>query len=154
MASFVNAADAVAAAVEIEKRGHAFYLQVAEKATNPTDKKFFQYMADEENRHEKLFTTMLQRLGGLELPAGSSGEEYLDYVQALLDSHALFVPGAQEHMLQSPIGYAIQLEKDTLLFFLALEEMVPEAERKTVRACADEERRHIKLLTQHHRLES
>ncbi|WP_027188345.1 ferritin-like domain-containing protein [Desulfovibrio cuneatus] len=149
MASFVKAADAVAAAVEIEKRGHAFYLQVAEKATNPTDKKFFQYMAEEENRHEQLFATMLKRLGGLELPAGSSDAEYLDYVQALLDSHTLFLPEAHERMLQSPIGAAIQLEKDTLLFFIALEEMVPAGERASVRACADEERRHIKLLTQH-----
>ncbi len=149
MASFIKAADAVAAAVEIEKRGHAFYLEVAEKAVNPTDKKFFHYMAEEENRHEKLFSTMLTRLGGLELPAGSSDAEYLEYVQALLDSHTLFLPEAHERMLQSPIGAAIQLEKDTLLFFIALEEMVPEAERKTVRACADEERRHIKLLIQH-----
>lgn len=151
MASFVKAADAVAAAVEIEKRGHAFYLQVAEKATSPADKRFFHFMAEEENRHEKIFHTMLTRLGGLELPAGSSDAEYLDYVQALLDSHTLFLPEAHERMLQSPIGAAIQLEKDTLLFFMALEDMVPAAEKDAVRACADEERKHIKLLTQHSR---
>ena len=46
MASFVNAADAVAAAVEIERRGHAFYLKVQDQASDPEDKNFFAFMAE------------------------------------------------------------------------------------------------------------
>ncbi len=146
MASFVNAADAVAAAVEIEKKGHAFYKQVSDKATNPGDKEFFDFMAGEELKHEAIFESMLSRLGGVALPSGSDDDEYLLYVQALIDSHSLFMVNQEAQALLSPLGQAMQLEKDTLLFFIALEEMVPESERKYVRACAEEERKHLKLL--------
>lgn len=147
MASFVNAADAVAAAVEIERRGYTFYRSVMEKSKSAEDKEFFAFMAEEEKRHEGIFATMLERLGGVALPAGSDDAEYLDYVRGLLDSHTLFMPGQEERAMTSPLGEAIRFEKDTLIFFLELERMVPESERKYVRQCADEERKHIKMLT-------
>ncbi len=146
MASFVKAADAVAAAVEIERRGHAFYQKVQEQSAKPADKEFFAFMAGEELRHEGIFTEMLKRIGGLELPAGSNDDEYLSYVQVLLDSHSLFMPGQAAAAVAEPLRQAMQLEKDTLVFFMALEDMVPEAERKHVRACADEEKKHLRML--------
>lgn len=146
MASFVNAADAIAAAVEIERRGRSFYLQAAEKALSADDKEFFSFMASEEERHESVFTNMLQRIGGLPLPAGSSDAEYLAYVSDLLDSHTLFIPGLEERILHDPLLEAIKFEKDTLLFFNELDGMVPDEERKYVRSCADEERKHIRML--------
>ena len=146
MASFVNAADAVAAAVEIERRGHAFYCSVQEQATREDDKEFFAFMAKEEKRHEGIFSAMLSRIGGLPLPAGSDDDEYLMYVQALLDSHTLFMPEQKDRTLANPLHQAMQFEKDTLIFFMALEDMVPESEVPHIRECADEERRHLKML--------
>lgn len=146
MASFVNAGDAVAAAVEIERRGFAFYTKVAEKATSGSDKEFFAFMAGEEKRHESIFETMLKRLGGVALPAGSDDAEYLMYVKGLLDSHTLFTPELEQRALENPLYGALQFEKDTLVFFLELEHMVPESEKHFVRECADEERKHIRML--------
>ncbi|MDR0477308.1 MAG: ferritin family protein [Desulfobulbaceae bacterium] len=146
MASFVKAADAVAAALEIERRGYAFYRKVQEKATNQQAKDFFGFMAEEERRHEGVFAEMLKRIGGLDLPTGATDEEYLNYVQGLLDSHALFVPDQEREMTLQPFLAALRFEKDTLIFFVELEAMVPEAERLHVRHCADEERKHIKML--------
>ena len=145
MASFVNAADAVAAAVEIERRGHAFYEKVESKATGE-DKDFFAFMAKEELRHEGIFQAMLDRLGGVPLPAGSTDEEYLQYVKGLLDSHTLFMPEQEKRILEAPVYQALQFEKDTLIFFVELETMVPDSEKKFVRQCADEERKHIRML--------
>ncbi len=146
MASFVNAADIVAAAVEIERRGHAFYTAAEKQAQNADDKKFFAFMASEELRHEGIFSGILKRVGGLPLPAGSSDEEYLSYVHSLLDSHALFMDDDQAALLTKPLLQAMRLEKDTLVFFLELENLVPDAEKSHVRACADEERKHLRLL--------
>ncbi len=146
MASFVNAADAVAAAVEIETRGHAFYLAVTEKATEAEDKEFFAFMAEEEKRHKAIFSSMLSRIGGVPLPAGSSDDEYLMYVQDLLDSHSLFMKDQHKVILADPYVEAIRFEKDTLLFFVALESMVPASEVQYIRACADEERKHLRML--------
>ncbi|HBT96271.1 MAG TPA: rubrerythrin [Desulfobulbaceae bacterium] len=146
MASFVKAADAVAAAMEIEHRGYAFYRKVQEKATDQKTKDFFGFMAEEEHRHESIFAEMLKRIGGLELPTGATDEEYLNYVQGLLDSHALFLPSQEQEMITNPLLGALRFEKDTLIFFIELEAMVPDAERVHVRHCADEERKHIRML--------
>jgi rubrerythrin len=145
MASFVNAGDVVAAAVEIERRGHAFYKKAADQA-GKEDKEFFTFMAGEELRHERIFQTMLDRLGGVSLPAGSNEGEYLDYIHGLLDSHTLFLPEQERLALNTPLYRALQFEKDSLVFFLELETMVPDSEKKYVRQCADEERGHLRLL--------
>ena len=146
MASFVNAADAVAAAVEIERRGYAFYKNVEDKAQEGSDKEFFGFMAQEEKRHEGIFASMLERIGGLPLPAGSDDAEYLMYVKGLLDSHTLFMPDQEARTLRAPLHEAMQFEKDTLIFFMELESMVPDSEKKFVRECADEERKHLRML--------
>ncbi len=151
MASFVNAADIVAAAVEIERRGYVFYKSVEQKASVPKDREFFAFLAQEEKRHEGIFAAMLTRIGGLPLPAGSDDEEYLAYVKGLLDSHTLFMTQQEEHTLQSPLQQALQFEKDTLLFFLEMEHLVPDAEKEHVHACAEEERGHLRMLLRYMR---
>ena len=152
MASFINAADVVAAAIEIERRGHAFYCSVQEKTERPDDKEFFAFMAEEEKRHGAIFQNMLMRIGGLRLPPGSEVDEYLEYLTNLLNSHTLFVPGLEVRILEAPLYQALQFEKDSLLFFIEMENLVPDAEKPHVRACADEERRHIKLLSKRRHL--
>ncbi len=149
MASFVNAADIISAAVEIECRGHAFYVRAANEAQEQEDKDFFTFMAKEEQRHEKIFQAMLQRVGGLSLPAGSTEPEYLEYVDLLLNSHSLFMAEQQELLQQHPLMQAMYFEKDTILFFTAMRRMVPEAEAVHIEACIEEEQKHLRLLAEH-----
>lgn len=149
MASFTNAADVLTAAVEIERRGFAFYRRAAESAVSPEDKEFFAFMAKEEQRHEKIFEDMLLRAGGLDLPASSSEGEYLEYVDLLLNSHCMFLPGQLHGMNEDPLRQAIAFEKDTILFFSAMLRLVSPADRAQVEACIEEEQRHIRLLAEH-----
>ncbi len=149
MASFVNAADVIAAAVEIERRGHGFYVSAASGAAEQEDRDFFTFMAKEEQRHEKIFQAMLQRVGGLSLPAGSSAPEYLEYVDILLNSHSLFMPEQQELLRDRPLMQAMYFEKDTILFFNAMRHMVPESEIPHIQACIEEEQKHLRLLAEH-----
>ncbi|MDR1946705.1 MAG: ferritin family protein [Desulfovibrio sp.] len=146
MAGFVSAADIVAAAVEIERRGYDFYRRAESNAVAAADRELFSFLAGEEEQHEHLFASMLERLGGVELPVGSDDEEYLAYVKGLLDSHALFLPGHEEHIQKAPLRAALRFEKDTLIFFQEMETLVPESEKSTVRACVEEERRHLRTL--------
>ena len=149
MASFTNAADVISSAVEIERKGFAFYQQAAQNAAQPEDKDFFTFMANEEKRHEKIFEEMLKRAGGLELPAGSDEAEYLEYVDLLLNSHCLFMPDQAEALRQDPLRQAMAFEKDTILFFVAMRRFVAPSEQGRVDACIEEEQRHIRLLAEH-----
>ncbi|MDR2892559.1 MAG: ferritin family protein [Deltaproteobacteria bacterium] len=148
MASFVNAADVIASAVEIERRGHKFYQQAEQAAAGKEAKEFFAFMAGEELKHEKLFASMLERVGGLELPTGSTDQEYLAYVEATLDSHMLFTIGGIPANLdgRDPFIAALGFEKDTIVYFLAMLDLLPESEQHHVVQCIDEEKRHIVLI--------
>ena len=146
MASFVNAGDVVAAAVEIEKRGHGFYLKAGAGAGSPEVKEFFTCMSGEEEKHEKMFKAMLDRLGGLNLPMGADSAEYLDYVQAALDSHLLFT-GEVPDKITDPFPLALRFEKDTIFYFYAMMDLVPESEKKYVKDCIEEEKKHILMLS-------
>ncbi len=148
MASFMKAADALAAAVEIERRGYDFYLKAAREAENggrSGDAEFFAFMAAEEQRHESVFSAMLRRVGGLDLPAGAEAQEYQDYVSVILDSHNLF--NSEFYLVNGdPYAIAIQFEKDSIIFFAAMERMVPESERGEIERCIAEERGHLRLI--------
>ena len=149
MASFTKAADVIAAAIEIERRGFAFYQNAASAAEHIEDKDFFTFMAKEEIRHEKIFTVMLERVGGLELPAGSSEAEYLEYIEILLDNHVLFLPGQQDAAQKNPMGQATAFEKDSILFFLAMQRFVDASERALIESCIEEEQRHLRYIAEH-----
>ncbi len=152
MAQFFHAADIAKAAVEIEKKGQDFYGRVAEKAQTDSIKELFLHLRGEEKKHEAVFSELLKRLGQVELPAWSTADEYAMYVDALIESHALFTGGLAEKYMadaaddETAIRMAMAFEKDTLLFFLEMKELVPESEKEFVLQCIDEERLHIRQL--------
>ena len=149
MASFITVADIITAAVEIERRGHAFYNHASMNALEVEDKDFFTFMAKEELRHEKNFKKMLERTGGLELPAGTSDAEYLEYVHLLLNSHEMFLPEQQRNAATHPLNTAISFEKDTILFFTAMRRLVPDAEHAQIDLCITEEEKHLRLIAEY-----
>jgi rubrerythrin len=152
MATFFTAGEVARAAVEIERRGQSFYKRIAEQAQNDEARKFFAYFAGEEAKHEQLFEELADRLGPVELPAWSTVEEYAQYLGALLDSHALFDGGVAEYRmanaddLQTAVRMAMSFEKDTILFFTEMRDLVPETERPFVQECIEEERTHLRQL--------
>lgn len=153
MAYFLNAADVVAAAVEMEKRGQAVYRRLAAQSTVPAVKDLFENLAAEEQRHEELFSAMVARVGAAELPPMSTTDEYSQYMSALLDSHALFSPGMSDQLfanagdLHGAVHGALKLEKDSMLFFQEMLRVVPAAEHPHVQECIEEERRHMRQLS-------
>lgn len=143
MANFVTVADVLSVAVEIERRGGDFYTDLAESSKEQAERDFFLMLAKEERRHEGVFLSMIKRIGGY-IPENS--EEYLAYVSDLLNSYKLFSKDRMEEARISPLGAAIGFEKDTLLFFHALEPLVPKAEFSVIAFCIEEEKKHIQRL--------
>jgi len=152
MAHFFHANEIAKAAVEIERKGREFYRRVASKAKTDKNRELFEYLADEESKHELIFQGLMERLGKIDLPAWSTQDEYAQYLDALIDSHALFSGGLAEKYMadaddeQTAIRMAMSFEKDTLLFFTEMESLVPEAEKPAVRQCIEEERLHLRRL--------
>jgi len=152
MAGFFQAAEIAEAAVNIEQQGQAFYKQAADAAGNPDVKDFFTFFATEEAKHEAIFTAFKERMGSIELPAWSTSDEYGAYLKALIDSHSIFSPHLKERLVNSrdeneAIRLAMGFEKDTILFFMEMKELVPDSEKGFVQQCIDEERSHLRKLS-------
>lgn len=152
MAYFFKANDVAELAMRIEQKGQAFYLLAADAAEDPGAREFFEFFAQEEAKHEVFFRGLRDRMGDVEIPPGSDFEEYTRYVLALIDSHDVFnfdyteAFKSGDFTFEEAVRAAMRFEKDTILVFTELKSMVPEADRKIVEECIDEERGHLKML--------
>lgn len=152
MAGIFKASDIIRAAEEIERRGESFYQRLVDSIGVNGDaaaRAVFEFLCKEEAKHRAVFSAMGERLAPVEMPAWANEEEYMTYMRAMLDDHALFRAGETAGAglsREEAIHMAMQFEKDTMLFFREMRDLVPESEQVVVDRCAEEERSHLKKL--------
>lgn len=152
MAYFFQANEVAELAMRIEQKGQAFYLLAADAAEDPGARDFFEFLAQEESRHEVFFRDLRDSMEHFELPPESDFEEYTRYVLALIDSHDVFnfdytdSFNSGNFSFEDAVRIAMRFEKDTILLFTELKTMVPENERAVVEECIAEERGHLAML--------
>jgi rubrerythrin len=147
-----TAAEALEIAMEIEKNGEVFYNAVAKQSDDAEVKALFEDLAAQEQIHYRVFQKMLGGVGSAPaLPAGEY-DQYQAYMQAALDN-ALFAGEDKALALakkatdrETALRAALGFEKDTMLFFYDLREMVGEADRASVSRVIGEERKHVRRL--------
>jgi len=152
--SFFSKNEIIEMAVNIEKQGYIFY----DNALKRDDlsgklKELITKLRDEEKQHEKTFLELRTKLDEFELKQKSSWDDARLYVQAMVDTHIFSKPesaidlAANAHDIKELISFAIQFEKDTLLFFYVFKQHVEN--RKAVEAVdviIAEEAEHIRRL--------
>jgi|Deesub1362B_J571_1020462.scaffolds.fasta_scaffold12984_2 rubrerythrin len=154
MAGIFKVNEVVGIAVEIERRGEAFYREMAARAQDHKVRETLDFLAGEEVKHQKFFSDLLARLEPFQLPPGSDEDEYWAYVNDLIDSHFLFDDALNRRLVSSVISdkevlhLAMGFEKESILFFTELKSLVPTSEVQTVEACIQEERRHLRKLVE------
>ncbi|MBI4849953.1 MAG: ferritin family protein [Nitrospirae bacterium] len=135
-------------AVQTEKLGYQFYTTMAKRFEKDEGlKKLFDMLATKELRHEKMFTE-LKEISGEEEPEG--WEEASSYLRAIVESE--FFLGKNSHLpqlehvrtVEDAVNFAMGFEKETLLYFHAVSEIVKE--KDVVDEIINEERSHIKWL--------
>jgi rubrerythrin len=147
-----TAAEALEMAMEIEKNGEVFYNAAAAKSDDTEVKTLFEDLAAEEQIHYKVFQKMMGGVGSAPaLPAGEY-DQYQAYMQAALDN-ALFAGEDKALALaekatdrETALRAALGFEKDTMLFFYDLREMVSEADKDAISRVIGEERKHVRRL--------
>ncbi|MGB7060817.1 MAG: ferritin family protein [Candidatus Zixiibacteriota bacterium] len=147
-----TASEALKMAMEIEKNGETFYNAVATKSTDPKVRVLFEDLAVQERGHYLVFQKML---GGVkpdaELPTAMY-DEYQTYLQTALDNALFAGPdkalalAEQAQDQETVVRAAMGFEKDTLLFFYDLREMVSEADRDAISGIIREEKTHLRRL--------
>lgn len=150
-----NADEVLKMAVRIESNGAAFYRKAAESKKDMARAGFLLKLAEMEDEHERLFSEMKNGLSAEEKADTAYdpvGEAEL-YLEAMADSHGgEGDPSAADKLtgqesLEEILKIAIGLEKESILFYLGLREMVPERLGKDkIDEIINEERSHIVTL--------
>ena len=151
MGNVFRAADVVKMGIEIEKNGRDFYAAMAEQAESPEAAKLFTYLAGEEERHIAVFKTMLGELEQRK-PQESYPGEYLAFLRDLAGGHVFTREGSGRELAaavkdgKEAIDFGIRIEKDSMVFYLGMKEVVPRSDHAVLDALIGEEREHLKRL--------
>jgi rubrerythrin len=150
--AILTAAEALKWALEIEQNGETFYKAVAGKSAEPEVKALFEDLAAQERGHYRVFQKMLEEVKPDPDLSRLDYDEYQTYLQVAL-ADALFAGpdkglalAAQAQDRETALRAAMGFEKDTLLFFYDLREMVSKAEREAISDIILEEKAHLRRL--------
>jgi rubrerythrin len=154
MAPALSFAEALAAAVKVEEAGIAFYKAAALNAIDPAAATLFLKLAEFEEQHRGYFTALGKRLENKEsLFAGDARGEFAASLAEMAASGVFdlkrdigdFFIGRETP--RSVVKTAIGMEKDSIVFYLGLEQaMTDPVEAKKLSAVIGEEMRHISVL--------
>jgi len=155
MAITFNADEIYNIAEQIERNGQKFYSDSAERVKEPLAKQVLQDLADMEAEHLKTFQALHARLSEQARdqitwdPDGQAGA----YLQAAADSHVFKTSADPTSLLEDNadarqiLELALQFEKDTVIYFLGVADMVPERLGKAdVLGLVKQEQGHIALI--------
>ncbi|MBN1178562.1 MAG: ferritin family protein [Anaerolineae bacterium] len=147
-----TAVEALNIGLQIEKNGQAFYENAAKKMKAPAVKALMEDLARWEKQHYKTFQQLADQVGDPPSLSAPEWEAYEEYVQSAL-ANALF-EGPDKALAavdaiendEDALRMALGFEKDALLLYYDLRELMPEAERGVVNEIIREEKKHALLL--------
>jgi rubrerythrin len=139
-------------AVRDEETGVAFYTGLAERAGDASLRVLYSTLAAQEEHHAARFREMAAAVGEEAIPREQYPGQRESYLGALLGSRAFPTPAeaaAQAHVLgdAESLRVALEMEKDTLLFFLEMRGAVSAKQAEYLDAIVDEERGHVTQLS-------
>jgi rubrerythrin len=153
-----NAEELFELAIQIEKNGKEYYLAMAEKTERESVKEIFSYLVREEESHLENFLEIREKLSRqaqeTEIAEEYETPEMYNYVKAMFDgkvfpnlkSHTELVKEIQTD--EQAIYHAISFEKDTVLFFSEIFNMLGEKDenRGLIQELIRQEKIHIARL--------
>lgn len=140
-------------AIEIEKNGVTFYSALAESADTARLRELFTYLAEEEKTHVTRFQEILESVGGYQISEAYYATQYMGYMKALADEWVFkrdtSVAGVADRarLPREAIDVAIAFEKESILFFHEMCELMRKPDRKTIQKLLNEERDHVRRLS-------
>ena len=147
-------------AEQIERNGAQFYRTSANGVNDDTSRDFLLGLAAMEDVHEKTFTKMRESLSGRERESDTFDpeNETVLYLKSLADSRVFVerqMPNIEslsnrsdKEKMQEILKFAIGAEKDSIVFYLGMKDMVPEnLGKERLDGIIKEEMGHIRMLS-------
>ena len=145
-----NADEIFEIAEQIERNGAKFYRTAAENVADEDKKKLLIQLAEMEDEHEETFKALRAELSENEKvmttfdPEGDA--EY--YLRALADTRVFYEKEIDTTSLKEVFKTAITAEKDSIVFYLGMKDVVPaHLGKQKLDGIIKEEMGHIRLLS-------
>ena len=140
-------------AIGIERTGITFYDIMAKSTDDETAREIFQGLVNMERAHIQIFQDMLSEAAKYEPPETPS-PEYADYLQSLIDN-AVFTDemvtsemAAQADSDIKALELGINAEKDSILFYYEMRDIMPPRALPTITRIIAEEKSHLRQLSE------
>ncbi len=145
-----DASEIFEVAIKIEENGEKFYRYAAGIAKDEERKKIFNFLADEETNHKKVFKDMLSKIEKFEPPESYPGE-YLAYLRAYVDSIIFKMKMMDKEIsvindVPTAIDFASQRELDSILYYDEIKNAVQKSGHPLIDKIIGEERKHFTTL--------
>ena len=150
-----NADEILEMAEQIERNGARFYRRAAQGAGDSRNRRLLLDLAAMEEEHEKIFASMradLAREKPETVGFDPDGQAAL-YLRAMADGHVFDVKAdptglfTGKETMEDVLRMAMGMEKDSIVFYLGMKELVPERLGKDrIDDIIREEMRHLAIL--------
>ena len=145
-----NADEVFEIAEQIERNGVKFYQTAAENITDSDKKQLLIDLAKMEIEHEKIFKNLRSELtqGDKIVTTFDPNGEAESYLQALADTRVFYEKEINTTSFKEILTTAITAEKDSIVFYLGMKDVVPgHLGKQKLDDIIKEEMSHIKLLS-------
>lgn len=152
MADILLNADLANIAMDIERKGAAFYDVMARSSDDARIRETFQYLAGMERRHLQIFQEIFDVVD--KDTAIVHDGEHSAYIKALIDNSVFtdeFVNSESVNRIKNDIQaleLSIVAEKDSLILYYELRDQIAEPNRELVNRIIIEEKSHVRQLSE------
>lgn len=147
-----SAPEVMEMAVQTEKGGKLFYETVAAQQQDPNLKSLFGFLASEEANHIRTFEEIARSIRVTPAEEPYNWEEVVPYLRAVTESRYFLGSGTALLLAKESatpldaLKNALAFEKETLVFYVQVRDMVSEHNRPAVDKLINEEKAHIRKL--------
>ena len=152
MPEIFKAAEILKTAIRIEENGIIFYREMLNKFKAQELQEIFSFLADEDERHRKIFEEMLSKTERYEMVDSYPGE-YEAYLRAFADEHVFSKEKTGQLMaekvkdIKGAIQFGIEVELDSINYYQEIKRFVPDYQKTVIEKIVDEERGHFLKLS-------
>lgn len=136
-------------AVEKEQQSADLYQKLADQASDAKNKDIFEGLVRDELGHKTFYADILSSVPEKSSPGVQEGKEYTAYMRQLIKSSRTTQPlpdDISSMLLNDILDYAIEREKDSVMFYLGLKQYVPENAKSKVDEIIEEESKHAAII--------
>ena len=139
-------------AIQIEQRGYDFYTVLENNAKKEKMRNLFKWLANEEKKHITVFKKLRETFDKIDIIEIHNWDEVALYFKSLIETKVFPDTADGKYLkkeLEDEIGaihIAISFEKDNILYFQEIRDLVEENEKKIIKKLINEEKSHIMRL--------